>query len=112
MSKRAPALLIEDMQNAINKIFSYTKDVPFDIFSNDDKTINAVLYCLQILGEATKRLPNDFVKKHTKIEWQDIIDMRNIIAHGYDQINLETVWQIIQYDLPPLKQKLENIKLI
>ncbi len=62
---------------------------------------------LIILGEAANNLPDDFRTLHEEIPWSSIIGTRNIIVHGYDQIKLQIVWDILDRDLPTLK---ENIK--
>ena len=64
---------------------------------------------LEIIGEAADRIPNEFQKEHPEIEWRQIISFRNRLIHGYDSIDLDIMWSIIQSDLPELVEKLKRI---
>jgi uncharacterized protein with HEPN domain len=64
---------------------------------------------LEIIGEAADRIPIEFQMEHPEIEWRQIISFRNRLIHGYDSIDLDIMWSIIQSDLPELVQKLERI---
>lgn len=55
-----------------------------------------------VVGEATKRLSTDFRNAHSHIPWKDIAGMRDILAHQYDRVNLDTLWDVIQNDIPEL----------
>ena len=69
----------------------------------------AVLRELEIIGEATNKLPDDLKNHYSSIPWRDIIDLRNILAHHYWAIELETVWNIIENSdqLTNLKNQVE-----
>ena len=62
-----------------------------------------------ILGEAAKRIDQEFQDEHPEIPWASIIGTRNVIVHGYDQVKLQIVWDILSKDLPSLKIKLQSI---
>ncbi len=62
-----------------------------------------------ILGEAANRIGQEFQVEHPEIPWSSIIGTRNVIVHGYDQIKLQIVWDILTKDLPSLKNKLLSI---
>src|SRR4051794_8117194 len=94
MSKRATTLLIDDILESANKITEYTQDLTFEQFSNDTKTIDAVIRNFEIIGEAAIRLPQDFKDKYNFIDWYRIIGFRNRIVHGYFGIDYSIVWQI------------------
>ena len=55
-----------------------------------------------VVGEATKRLSIDFRNRHSDIPWKDIAGMRDVLAHQYDRVNLDTLWDVIQNDIPEL----------
>lgn len=55
-----------------------------------------------MIGEATKRLSPNFRNAHLHIPWKDIAGMRDILAHQYDRVNLDTLWDVIQNDVPEL----------
>ena len=81
MSKRSLALLVEDLWESIEKIERYTEGMTQDSFQNDEKTTDAVVRNLEIIGEAAGRLPKEFTDRHSKIEWVKIKGLRNRIVH-------------------------------
>ena len=109
MPKRDPDLLVQDMLDATRKIELYTAGVDRAAFLQDEKTIDAVVRNLEVLGEAARQLPDDFTSRHTDIPWNQIAGLRNRIVHDYFGLDLEIIWQIIQHDLPPLKAQLEKL---
>lgn len=102
-------LYIEDILESINKIQNYTKDMSFRKFSKEEKTIDAVVRNFEIIGEATRQLKEEIKKKYSDIEWNSMIAFRNVIIHEYFGIDMEIIWDIIQNNLTPLKQKIQNL---
>ena len=100
MSKRSPGLLIEDIWESIEKIERYTEGMTEDSFQSDEKTIDAVVRNLEIIGEAVGRLPKEFIDQHSKIEWAKIKGLRNRIVHEYFGVDIQIIWQILKKDLP------------
>ena len=70
---------------------------------------SAIIRQLEIIGEATKNIPNTFRNKHPHITWRDIAGFRDVLTHAYFGVNLEKVWEIIKTDLPKLKKDMEKI---
>lgn len=97
--------LLEDMLQAIVSIESYTV-TSFDLFLEDEKVQDAIMFNLVILGEAANQIPHEFQDNHPEIPWSSIIGTRNVIIHGYDQIKLQIVWDITQKNIQPLKLSL------
>jgi len=93
MSKRESKLLIEDIIDSGNKILDYTRNLSFENFLNDDKTIDAVIRNFEIIGEAANHLPDDFKDKHPDIDWNRIRGLRNRIVHNYFGIDYAIVWR-------------------
>ena len=110
MSKRNPALLIEDILESANKIILFTEDMSFEDFESDIKTIDAVIRNFEVIGEASNRLPETFKELNETIDWQRIIGFRNKLIHDYVKVNNEIVWEIRNDYLPILIAELENIK--
>ena len=102
MSKREIQLLLEDILEAAKKILSYTEGMSFDDFTNDNKTIDAVVRNFEIIGEAANRVPQDFKSDHPEIEWRRMTGLRNRIIHEYFGINYATVWKIKEENIPEL----------
>jgi len=101
--------LIQDMLRAITSIESYTVQ-SYDTFLEDPKVQDAIMFNLVIMGEAAHKISDEFQEKHPEIPWASIIGTRNVIVHGYDQVKLQIVWDIIQHNIIPLKKSL--IRLI
>ena len=108
MPKRDADLLIQDMLTAMYRIESYTTGHDHDSFLRDEKTIDAVVRNLEVLGEAARQLPGEFVNLHPHVPWGLISGLRNRIVHDYFGLDLEIIWQIISKDLSPLKIQLEK----
>lgn len=109
MPKRDPDLLIEDMLASIHKIERYIAGLNEDTFRQDEKTIDAVVRNLEILGEAARQMPPDFVVRHQAVAWRQIAGLRNRIVHDYFGLDLEIIWQVVRDDLPQLKLSLESV---
>jgi uncharacterized protein with HEPN domain len=109
MSKRPINLLLNDIRQAIDRIEQYIKNLSFDAFSDDQKSVDAVVRNLEIIGEAASRLPDEFKEKYSEIEWYKVVGLRHRIVHEYFGIDLEIIWQILQKDLPELRQKITRI---
>ncbi|MGB7058857.1 MAG: DUF86 domain-containing protein [Geitlerinemataceae cyanobacterium] len=99
-----------DIVEAIEKILAYTKGIRFEEFQIDDEKQDAVLRRILVIGEATKRLSAEFKTRHSQIPWKDIAGMRDIVVHDYNRIDLETIWDVVQNDLPELIQFLNSLQ--
>lgn len=109
MSDRSADLLFDDIKESIGKIDRYILGMSAADFIKDEKTIDAVVRNLEIIGEAANRLPEDFTNQHTNIEWRKIIGLRHRIVHEYFGVDLDLVWQIITNNLQKLKEDLSQI---
>ena len=108
MSKRRPELLVEDIIESCHKIMDYTKDISFEDFIADQKTIDAVIRNFEIIGEAANRLPEEFKDLHQDIDWFRIRGFRNRIVHDYFGVDYSIVWQIKETYLLQLIRTLEK----
>ncbi len=98
-----------DLDNAARKVLAFAQGKNRDELSDDVKSQSAMLYQLIVMGEATKRLSTEFRSQHPEISWKTIAGMRDIVAHQYDGVNLETLWDVVQYDIPELLVLLEPL---
>jgi uncharacterized protein with HEPN domain len=94
---------LEDISVAISDIGSFVQGMSADGFMADKKTVNAVVRSLEIIGEATRKIPEDIRERYPDVPWEEIIGMRNRLIHEYFGVDLDIVWQTIQNDLVPLK---------
>lgn len=109
MSKRADDLLIQDMIEASEKIYTYTEGFSFEQFCSDSKTSDAVIRNFEIIGEAANRLSEEFKDTYPSIEWHKIRGFRNRIVHDYIDIDYEIIWQIKETYLNTLLNQLRKI---
>ena len=94
---------------AVERIQSYLQGMSLEEFLTDSKTADAVLRNLEIIGEASRLVPEEVTGRHSQVPWAEMRAMRNIVAHEYDRVNLHTIWGAIQQDLPPLVPLLRGI---
>ena len=109
MSKRTAKILLQDMQIALERVFHYTQSIDFEEFEKDTMRVDAVVRNLEIIGEAVRRLPENFKESHREIPWHRIAGMRNRIVHDYFGIDNGIIWQVIQTDAPELLKQVNQI---
>ena len=110
MSKREPSVLLDDIRSSISKIERYTAGLDEASFLADEKTIDAVVRNLEIIGEAAKQLPTEFKLRHPAVPWSRIAGLRNRIVHDYAGIDLQLVWQILKTAIPKLALQIAELK--
>jgi uncharacterized protein with HEPN domain len=106
---RLPRLRLFDIQDAIDRVFEYVEGLDYDSFLNDQKTQDAVARNIEIIGEASRALPQEFRERAGSIPWQEIVGMRNIVIHEYFGILPDVVWDVIQNELPVLKKQIVKL---
>lgn len=94
------------MLTAIEEIEGFTKGQTMDDFYGDTKSLRSVERGFEILGEAARKIPRDVQDLYPIIPWEDVISLRHVLAHDYDAIHPNIIWDTIKNDLPPLKEKL------
>jgi uncharacterized protein with HEPN domain len=109
MSKRTPELLLGDIVESAEKILEYTKDISFEEFCKENKTIDAVIRNFEIIGEATNLLPDEIKDKYSDIDWHRIRGFRNRIVHDYFGVDLQIIWKITFDQIPGLISGIGNI---
>lgn len=103
-------LYLEDILRAAQSIEEYLLGVhSFDNFCADKMRVDAVLRNLEIVGEASKRVPSEIKEKYPAVEWRKIAGLRDIVAHEYFGVDLEIVWDVIQKRLPGLRSLVSQI---
>ena len=100
---------IRDILDAIAEIQSFTQDMDYESFKNDDKSVRAVEMNFIIIGEAASQIPEEVEEKYTTIPWSLMRAMRNRIVHVYFKVDEKLMWDTIQNDLPPLIPELEKL---
>jgi uncharacterized protein with HEPN domain len=100
---------VRDVLAAIEEIREFIKDITFDEFQGDRKTVRAVLYNLAVIGKAVRDIPPELEASHPEIPWDDVRGMRNVVIHEYFQVSLSIIWQTIQEDLASLETSLREL---
>jgi uncharacterized protein with HEPN domain len=78
-----------------------------DAFEADIRAIDAVIRCLEIISEASRRLPDDLKQRHSTIAWRQIAAAGNVYRHQYEYVASHFIWETVQQALPPLRQVVE-----
>ena len=86
-----------------------SKGLSYDNFLKNQILIRAFARSLEIIGEAAKKIPASFRKKHPEIEWKSIAGMRDKLIHDYFGIDFELLWSVVKNNLPSLKEKIEKL---
>ena len=87
----------------------YTQGMTFEDFLTDERTFDAVMRNLQIIGEAAKNVPPEVRSRYLEIEWRKISGLRDVLAHAYFSLENETLWDIVQNKVPPLLIQVQHI---
>jgi len=105
---------LEHMIEAIGLALSHVGGMSKDNFLADKKTQQAVILNIIVIGEAATKIADEspeFAVAHPDVPWKQMRGMRNRMAHGYFEINLDTVWDTVQQSLPELQRQLLRIQL-
>jgi len=98
-----------DVLSSIREIEEFIKDMSFNDFIKDRKTVNAVIRSLEVMGEAVKKIPQEIRDKYPKIPWKYIAGMRDKLIHEYHGVDLEIIWEVIKKEIPSLKPEFEKV---
>ena len=102
-------LRLRDILDAIDRITSYVDGMDYAGFLADRKTQDAVTRNIEIIGEATRSLSEEFTERHAHVPWGEIVGFRNVIVHQYFGILPEVVWDVITNELPALRLQIAKL---
>ncbi len=100
---------INDVLNSISEVEDFTRGMNYASFIRDRRTVNAVIRSLEVMGEAARQIPEEIRRKYPDLPWKRMAGMRDKLIHEYTGVDLETVWDVITEELPPLKPLLEKL---
>jgi uncharacterized protein with HEPN domain len=100
--------VLRDILRQIDLAASFVVDLDRAAFLDDTRTIYAVIRCLEIISEASRRLPDDLKARHPTIAWRQMAGAGNVYRHDYEDVAAQYVWDTVQRALPPLRAVIEQ----
>lgn len=97
-----------DIKEAIERILRYS-DQGKQEFESSELLQTWVVHNLQIVGEAARRLSDSLKEQHAEVPWKEIVAMRNILVHDYFAVDVDEIWNVVERDLPELKNKIDSV---
>lgn len=108
MLSRTTRGILLDIAHHIELAIHFTAGFDLDSFQADPRTVYAVTRCLEIISEASRRLPDEMKARHPAIRWKEMAGAGNIYRHNYEDVAAQHVWATVQSDLPPLSAAIER----
>src|SRR5580693_3084043 len=93
--------VLRDIAHHVDLANAFVSGFELASFCADPRTVYAVTRCLEIISEASRRLPDELKARHPSIAWRDMAGAGNIYRHEYEDVAAQHVWDAIQIDLPP-----------
>jgi len=103
------ALFVKDILDAIKAVEKFVGKLSYKQFLRDEKTKSAVVWKIQVIGEATKNIPKSVRDEYEELPWKYMARIRDKIAHFYFGIDYEIVWQVAREKLPEIKPAIEKM---
>lgn len=106
---KSDSVFLGHILDETNFLLERTRSLQFDQFTADDVLTRACTRSVEIIGEAVKNLSAEFRKTHADVEWQRIAGMRDRLIHGYFDVDLVILWDVIRHRIPELEQHIEEL---
>ena len=107
--KKDNTVYLQHIRDAIQRTKRHLTGVSWEQFKQSELVQDAVIRQMEIIGEATRNLSDDFRQAHSQIPWSQIISLRNRLIHAYFAVDLTIVWEIAHTDLPLLKKQIKRM---
>lgn len=107
MPSKAVQTALRDILHHIDLAAAFVAGFTPEAFSQDPRTVYAVTRCLEIISEASRRLPDDLKARHPAIAWKQMAAAGNVYRHDYEDVAAQFVWDTVHRALPPLKEALD-----
>ena len=107
--KKDDSVYLRHIIDALLQIERYTDGVTHEEFLSNSLLQDGVIRQLEVMGEAARNLSEDLRNEYPKIPWRQMISLRNRMIHAYFNVNLQIIWEIIQGDIPNLKQETKHV---
>jgi Uncharacterized conserved protein len=103
MPSKNPSQRLSDILDNVDAIHDFTSQLDFQAFRADRKTVYAVVRALEIISEASRRLPQELLLRHPEIDWAAIAAAGNVYRHEYEAVDEALIWHTIQHGLASLR---------
>src|ERR1035437_7551574 len=103
MLSDAATAALRDMENHIDLANQFVAGLDYEAFRDDTRTVFAVTRCLEIVSEASRRLPDDMKRRYPSIAWKDMAGAGNVYRHDYEDVAARLGWNTVKLPLPPLR---------
>jgi uncharacterized protein with HEPN domain len=107
MPSKSADTALRDILHHVELAANFSVGFDRDSFKRDIKTVYAVTRCLEIISEASRRLPDDLKARHPAIGWRQMAGAGNVYRHDYEDVAAEFVWETVARALPPLRLAIE-----
>jgi uncharacterized protein with HEPN domain len=108
MPSKSLDTVLRDILHHIDLAANFSAGFDRASFTHDIKTVYAVTRCLEIISEASRRLPDDLKARHPAIGWKQMAGAGNVYRHDYEDVAAEFVWETVVRALPPLRTAIET----
>ena len=106
---REPRLYVEEMLEAIETIRGYVAALDKAALCADQRTLDAVIRNLEVLGEAAKRVPPELRARAPEVNWREFATLRDVLIHQYFHVDLDILWDVVSTKLDPLRDSLQRL---
>ena len=102
-------MYLQDILVAMTRIAEYLEGFSFDQFKKDYKTVDAVIRNFEIIGEASRKLPDHIKENNPDLPWDEMYLLRNKVSHEYFGIDYEIIWDVCINHLPENRKQIQSI---
>ena len=108
-AKRRHIDFLQDIADNLEKAEGFVDGMEFEDFLKDEKTRYSVICALEIVGEASKKIPSTVRQRNPQVPWKDMAGMRDRLVHGYFGVDNEIVWKTVKEFAPEIRSKIKYI---
>jgi len=109
---RDTRLFLDDIVESCDKISRYTLGLNFEQFRGSELIVDEVTRNLELIGEAGKAVPDEIRSRYADVPWRKMTALRDVVVHGYFRVDVQLLWDIVQRDIPVVRQKIAAIVAI
>ena len=106
-----PIEYLKHIRDECEYVIQKSQDLTKEVFLGDETIKRAFVRSIEIIGEASKKVPDEYKSQHQNIQWKEMAGMRDVLIHGYFGINYNIVWDVVTSHLPDLYKDISNLIL-